>query len=56
VRADNPENDLVPHPEFEGEPEIPVDPGFEDRPGAFYFLDPQRRMTGIGGQKADLLF
>jgi hypothetical protein len=37
---DDPKNDLVPAAVFEDEPDIPVDPGLEDGPGAFYFLDP----------------
>jgi hypothetical protein len=56
VGPDDPKNVLVPAAVFEGEPEITINPGLEDRPGAFYFLDPQRRMAGVGSQEANLLF
>jgi hypothetical protein len=54
--SDDPKDDPVPAAVFEGEPEITVDPGLEDRPRAFDFLDPQRRMAGVGSQEANLLF
>ena len=51
--ADNPKSYLAPLPMFEGEPEIPIDAGFENRPGALDLLDSQGRMAGIGGQEAE---